>query len=231
MKNTEKLKYGIGLVAAGLILYIAPMEVWARAGGGSAKGGVLLGLIIVPIILAYSGIIAYLVAKDNKESKALLSKISIQDPEWEIGHLQTRIDEVFFKVQQAWRDRDQELAKDYMSQRLYGKHKLRTDDMLKRGIKNEMENLQLQSAKIVEVVDYKNNAKDFFWVVIEGLMMDYTIIESTGAIVDGAKKNRSFKELWRFKREDHGWVVDEIDQNMSIATLRCFAPYSEEISN
>ncbi len=66
-----------------------------------------------------------------------------------------------------------------MGQRMYAKHKLRTDNMLKRGIKNEMTNIHLQSVKIVEVVDYKDNAKDFFWAILDGSMVDSTIVEKT----------------------------------------------------
>lgn len=51
--------------------------------------------------------------------------------------------------------------------------------MLKRGIKNEMTNIHLQSVKIVEVVDYKDNAKDFFWAILDGSMVDSTIVEKT----------------------------------------------------
>lgn len=61
-------------------------------------------------------------------------------------------------------------------------------------------------------------------------MIDYSIMEKSGEIVDGEKKNLSFRELWRFKRERHGWVLDEIDQDVSISDLRGFEPFSEEFS-
>ncbi len=85
MKNTGKLIYGLGLVALGACVLMTPVE----------EGAGLLGFIFLPVILAYSGIIAYLVKKDNKDSETLLDKISRNDPAWEIDHLQARIDEVF----------------------------------------------------------------------------------------------------------------------------------------
>lgn len=136
----------------------------------------------------------------------------------------------YFKIQEAWRERNQDIAKEYMSNRLYTKHKLQTDDMLRRGIKNIMESINLEEATIVEILDYRDDSKDSFWVLIKGSMVDYTIVENTGDVIDGEKKNLSFKELWRFKREDHGRVLDEIDQDVSISDLRGFNPFSEEIT-
>lgn len=81
---------------------------------------------------------------------------------WEIDRIKSRIEEVYFKVQMAWRDRDQEIAREYMSDRLYAKHKLQTDDMLKRGVENVMESINLKEVTIVEVLDYRDDSKDTF---------------------------------------------------------------------
>ena len=58
------------------------------------------------------------------------------------------------------------------------------------------------------------------------MLKDYSIVEKTGTIVDEENKNLSFKELWRFKRENHGWVLHEINLDVSIFGLRGFNPYS-----
>ena len=86
-----------------------------------------------------------------------------------------------------------------------------------------LEQINLKDAKIVEIIDFEDDTKDAFWVLIHGSMIDYTIDEKTGAVVDGSKEDESFEELWRFKRERHGWVLDEIDQKVSIVDLVSFA--------
>lgn len=117
-----------------------------------------------------------------------------------------------------------------MSQRLYEKHKLQIDDMRAQGRKNEMENIALLDTKIVEVLDYRDDSKDSFWAVIRGEMSDTLVDEQSGKLIDGdrRRRNHAFSELWRFKREAHGWVLDEIDPTVSIAELAAFRAFSEE---
>ena len=149
---------------------------------------------------------------------------------WDIDHIKGRIEQAYFKVQEAWRERDQDIAKEYMSERLYSRHKLQTDDMLRRGVKNIMESINLAEATIVEVLDYRDDSKDAFWVLIKGSMIDYMILEKSGTVIDGDKDSHAFRELWRFRRERHGWVLDEIDQDVSVSDLRGFNPFSEEVT-
>ncbi|MEW7989222.1 MAG: Tim44-like domain-containing protein [Candidatus Thiodiazotropha endolucinida] len=230
MNGKQHLSLLLGISVIVITFYFFPDEAIARAGGGSSKGGGILGLILWPFILIYSGIVTYIAAKKNRQAKNLLKQISEKDPMWQIDHIKARIEVAYFKIQEAWRERNQDIAKEYMSNRLYTKHKLQTDDMLRRGIKNIMESINLEEATIVEILDYRDDSKDSFWVLIKGSMVDYTIVENTGDVIDGEKKNLSFKELWRFKREDHGRVLDEIDQDVSISDLRGFNPFSEEIT-
>jgi len=215
-----------------LVLWVfIPEDAIARAGGGSSKGEGILGLILWPFLLIYSAIITYFAVKKNKQAKALIKTISKLDNAWDLDALKARIDETYFKVQTAWRDRNQEIAKEYMSERLYLKHKSQTDNMLSRGIRNVMESINLKEAKIVEVLDYKDNSKDVFWAYIIGSMVDYTIVEKSGEVIDGEKTNNSFKELWKFKRQENTWLLDEIDQDVEISDLRGFNPFSEEMLN
>ncbi|MEW8505098.1 MAG: Tim44-like domain-containing protein [Candidatus Thiodiazotropha sp.] len=204
------------ILVAGMALLFITDEATARAGGG------ILGLVLWPFILIYSGIFTYIAAKKNKQVKALLRKISGRDPMWDMDQIKTRFEEAYFKVQMAWRDRDQNIAREFLSNRLYAKHKMQTHDIPKRGIRNGMESINLEEVAVVEVLDYRDNSKDAFWTLIKGSMIDNTIVEKTGDVIDGEKKKLSFKELWRFKRASHGWVLDEIDQDVSISDLRGF---------
>lgn len=202
----------------------------AGGGGGGSGGGGFLTTILMPFLLIYAGLISYLAYRKNRQSRELIKHISNIDPAWSLDHLKDRVEETYYKVQYAWRDRDQNIAKDYMSDRLYYKHKIQTDDMLRRGVRNVMESINLKEARIVEVLDYVDNSKDIFWALIKGSMVDYTIEEKSGSIIDGKKKNESFMELWKFKREEHCWVLDEIDQEVSLGALYLFNPFSEEIA-
>lgn len=216
------------VLVTGLLVF--PDEVLARAGGGSAKGAGIMGIILAPFFIIYSAIVTYIASKKNKQCKALLETAASRDNFWEIYAIKARIEEAYFKVQQAWMDRNQDIAKEYMSQRLYRKHKMQTDRMLANGTRNVMKNVSLKDAKLVEILDFEDDSKDSFWVLIHGSMIDYLVSDKTGAVLDGEQKTLPFKELWRFKREQHGWVLDEIDQDVSISDLNAFESKVESLT-
>lgn len=199
-----------------------PAEAWARAGGGGGGGGGrggIVNLIVLPLCIAYSLFVSYLVYRKHKQSQQTLEKARA-DHFWDPDSLKERVKHVFFKVQEAWMARNQDLARDCMSRKLFQDHKQQTDLMKTNGTKNVLENIHLKRARIVEVLDYDDNSKDQFWVHIEGSMIDYTINDKTGDVVSGRKnKAESFKELWKFLREDHGWVLDEIDSSVQANDL------------
>jgi hypothetical protein len=133
----------------------------------------------------------------------------------------SRVERVYFKVQEAWTARNQDIAEDCMSDALYCRHKLQTDQMLKEGTRNVLESINLSDVTIVEVNDFSDNSKDQFWAYIEGSMVDYTVRESTGEVISGYKDvSKSFHELWKFIRTKHGWVLDRIDEHVLTDLLR-----------
>ena len=224
-----------------LNLLLLSNEVFARAGGGGysgrsgSSGGWKEGLFSILFDLAFflllsivklihKTIFSYWLNKKNKESQEVMEKIAEQESTWRNVFIKKQIREVFFKVQEAWMERNQDIEKVYMSQSLYEKHKLQTDEMLKKGHKNILKKIKLIESRIVEVTDCKDNSKDKFWVYIKGSMIDYTIDEKTDKIISGDKsKNEKFSEFWKFIRGlDNNWILDEIKQKDSIRNLYKF---------
>lgn len=213
------------LVIAAVLLGL-PDEVLARAGGGGGGGGrggrgmyTFFLLILYPFILAWSVITTCFLLWKNWKSKAAIRSAS-KDPIWDFNSIKARIEEVYFRVQDAWMERDQNLVKDCISPRLYQKHKLQTDMMIKKGTKNILEDVNLMSARIVEVLDFKNDSKDQFWIVLKGSMIDYTINESSKKTLRGSKtQTEKFSELWKFVRVNNEWLLDEIDQDVGFVDL------------
>ena len=206
-------------LSAMLVLALPCGEALARAGGGGdGFGGVLLYLLY-PLLLVYAAIVTWLLARKSREAKAALAKAA-RDPAWDHDELKSRIEYVFFKVQKAWTERDQEIARACMSDRIYNKHKLQTDQMLQENTRNVLEAVNLSKATIVEVADFADNGKDQLWAAVEGSMIDYTVRLATGEVIKGRRnKAEGFSELWKFVRTPQGWVLDEIDQRMGIADL------------
>jgi len=219
------------LICTLIVSGVFPEEVLARAGGGGGgKGGGILGIILAPFFMIYSAIVTHFLVKKNKKCRSLLEQIAGIDSSWELANIKARVEVSFFKVQEAWMKRDQEIAKDYVSERLYQKHKAQTDLLIAQNRKNMLENINLAETKVVEVVDYKDDSRDRFWVHIKGSMVDYTIDTNSGSVVSGDKsESEAFAELWKYVRGPKGWVLDEIDQKVQIGDLTGFKSFSEEI--
>lgn len=205
------------------MLVLAGEEAHARAGGGGGgRGGGGLVVILYPLLLVYAGIVTWLLRRKSREARAALA-LAARDKAWDPDELKARIEQVFFKVQNAWTLRNQDLARDCMSERLYRKHKLQTDQMIQDGTRNILECVNLSKATIVEIADFRDNAKDRLWACMEGSMIDYHIRLSTGAVAKGSKdKPEDFRELWKFIRTPQGWVLDEIDQSVDLSDLMGF---------
>ena len=205
-----------------------PVELFARAGGGGGGGGGIGAAISLPFVLIYLAILHYKLGKKNREALDLLKKVSRIDPMWEKSHLKKRVEKTFFRVQEAWMERDQDKIRDCVSERLYRKHKLQTDIMMKNHEKNILSSIDLIEFFIVELLDFKDDNKDSFWVYIKGSMIDYTINEKTNNVIKGKKDEvETFTELWKFARSGSEWVLDEIDQKVQLKDLDRFSSMSE----
>jgi hypothetical protein len=205
------------------LLLLAPEVALARAGGGGGHGkGSWVNLAMLPILLIYSALVTYQVRKKGKACNDLLARLEKQDPAWDPDSIKHRVEQVFFKVQQAWMARDQNLAKDCMSSAIFEKHKLQTDQMIAQHRKNMLENINLAESDIVDVEDFSDNKKDKFWVYLKGSMIDYTIDDTSNRLVSGSRSGEKFTELWKFIRSGDSWFLDEIDQKLSLFKLKGF---------
>lgn len=191
-----------------------------------------------------------LMTPQNRNEK-FLRKIARHDSYWSPDHLRERVAEVFYKVQEAWTERDQEIARDYMSPRLYHKHKRQTDHMLAIGKRNVLEDLQLNDVEVVYIADRKGTKDDEFWALVSGQMIDNeTVVDwdlygrAAGALtpkmIDDLKFRvavdmpqsdlpKQFQELWKFTREGDEWVLDKIDHDLAYARSGP-KPFSEEVA-
>jgi hypothetical protein len=221
------------IIAAFLIL--APEIALARAGGGGggfsggshSKGGGWLNLIALPIVLIYSAIVTLKVREKSQACKELLARLEKLDPVWNLDAIRRRVNEVFFKVQEAWVERDQTLAKDCMSQAIFNKHKMQTDQMIAEHRRNVLEDINLIETEIVDVQDFADNKRDQFWVYVKGEMRDFMADDRTRDIVSGNEDKEKFTELWKFIRAGDTWVLDEIDQKVSLFDLKGFKATTE----
>lgn len=225
--------------------------VLARAGGGGGGGGgssfyrsssgysssdddaaffcIVIGGLGVLLICSwvYAWRMSRTVKQKNEECRTLISKISMLDTCWELDAMKARVEDVYFNVQDAWTQRDQHIAKSHVSKKLFDNHHRQLREMKAKDRRNVLENVQLLNSKIVQIRDSEDDAKDQFWALIEGSMIDYTINTVSGDLTSGEKKQKSFTELWLFVRDEQTWVLDEIVPHVAIGKLSLFTAQSD----
>lgn len=181
-------------------------------------GALIFVIIFVPIIVRK--------VRLNKKKYTCISvmkNLSKYDGNWDYDNLMKDIKDAFYMVQIAWRERDQDLAKECMSEYLYGKHKFQIQDMKLLKEKNILENMVLLDAIPIGLQDAGGIDKDYIWVHIKARCRDYTINEETNKIIEEkSSKSDYFEEYWKFIRNEKRWVLDDIRQVDDITDLDFF---------
>lgn len=230
LMQNKKSKVAIVLsIILGLFLTIPCEVAFARDDGGGGGHGSRYSWLGVLIAIIYIIVQSWLIKRKKAKAATVLQKLSNSNDTWDEDRIKGRIEEVFFKVRIAWMERNQDIAQEYMSEKIYEKHKMQTDLMLKQNKKNILENINLTEIDILQVADYVGDEKDKIWVRIQGSMIDYIINEKSGEILSGDKNTpEEFEELWKFVKSPNGWISDEIDQEVSISDLLMFNSFSDE---
>lgn len=220
----------------------------ARAGGGGGGGGggesssphhsgvteeyggrsnpiasiINLGMFFC---ISSAGVIIFKVRLSKKkiDSISAIKGLGKKDFNWDYDQMKSDIEEAFYKVQNAWMERNQDLAKEYMSKRLYIRHKSKTGWMKVRKEKNFLENMRLIRATPIAVKDKDGVTEDTVWIHIKAKAKDYVINEQSGELIEGNRYiSIPFEEYWKFIRNDQRWILDEIRQIDDIDDLDFF---------
>ena len=236
------------------ILFTLVTQSNARAGGGGSYSGVhisssshnsgtestgtaifsiIVGIISSLFIGGLGGVaIGKIIARKNEEAILLMDKIDDTDRIWNRDEIRARIEDIYFKVQEAWTKRDQNIAKDYMSQRLYDKHKRQTDELIEKKLINQLERINLHSIQIIGIYDDEIDENDKLQVVINGSMIDYMYDEKQSRIIAGSRTSaEEFTEIWSFIRKDDTWVLNQIDQTVNSTSVKNMKVFSHIIES
>lgn len=158
---------------------------------------------------------------DPQSAAAGLQAIKEKDPNFDerafLDHAQT----AFFKLQQAWTARNQDLARDVMSDSLYERHKLQTDQLIANHQIDVLENIVIGHARVVAAE--AGPAYDSITVAFTASMTDYTIDEHTKQVVDGSTYPQTFTEFWTFIRRA-GQQSKAADTALASTCPSCGAP-------
>lgn len=119
----------------------------------------------------------------------------------------------FFRIQGAWANRDMTAVRTLLTEEMFGI--LQGDaDKLRAGHRiNKLDNIAVRSADITEV--WQEGGSDFITVKFYANLLDYTVDDVSGHVVEGSKTEPvKFEEYWTFTRPVGGasWQLSAISQ-------------------
>ncbi len=219
---------GIGTIIVLFILYSmykryignqsSQMDSMREAWSPTLAGGVTDDDARGPITIA-----PRLAAVDPAAIAAGVAAIKAHDPNFDETAFLGRAQTVFFKVQQAWQARNQDIARDGMSDALYERHKMQTDQLIANHQINMLDNIVIGHANIVAV--NAGRPYDSIVVAMSASMTDYTIDENTKQMVSGNQYQKTFTENWTFiRRADAQSTVGQTQ--LASTCPSCGAPLS-----
>lgn len=233
MKKVKKLIRKTSFILLVIATTSVPITTFARAGGGSSSSGSsgssssfssrssrrykqhpLVGFSVWGgVVLASTIGVKAKLKRKKKESVSKIKNLANNDANWNYDDIKRDIEDAFYNVNTAWMERNQDLAKEHMSNRIYEKHKSQTQWMEVKKEKNILEKIKLISSLPVKLEDFEGIDNDYMWIHIEAEAIDYTINEETFDIIRGLKdKVVYYEEFWKFIKINNRWVLDEIRQ-------------------
>jgi len=184
---------GHGTGAWAIIALIVLYYIYNRSRSAQGDGGSQQTQTVTPEFMnAPSRVV------DEQAIAAGIAAIQQRDPNFNLQAFLDRAQTAFFKIQQAWAARNQDLARDVMSDALYERHKMQTDQLIANHQIDVLENIVIGHAKITGVTPAA--PYDSICVAFTASMADYTIDENTKKIVDGERVPTTFTEFWTFIR-------------------------------
>lgn len=156
----------------------------------------------------------------RRKARKRIKDFERYDSKWNQEFIKSRIETIFFKLQQSITERDLTLVKDYLTEKMLKKQTDLIQHLINKKKINKLESIKLVESTIISVVDFKDDNKDIFSCHINGKMINYFVDEKTQKIISGDNSHyKPFEELWHFKRKDNNWLLDEIDTKVNIYNL------------
>lgn len=141
-------------------------------------------------------------------------------PEFSWPAFEARAREAVIKLNAAWSTKKWNEARPYETDYLFDTHRFWIERYQRSGLTNRIEQIEIQ--KVIPCKIEQDAFFDAITVRIFAKMLDYTVRDQDGAIVDGSNKRpREFSEYWTFIRKSG---FDAAKQTKASSCPSCAAP-------
>ena len=121
--------------------------------------------------------------------------------------------DLFFKIQGAWNRQDTAALGSLCGAELMQTWQRELTNLHARGRKNRLDNIALSSSEITEA--WTEAGQDYITVRLQANLLDYTVDETTSAVVEGSNSEPvEFEEFWTFSRPvgPNSWKLSAVQQ-------------------
>ena len=140
-----------------------------------------------------------------------IEEIKKTDRHFDQAHFVEVASDVFFRVQAGWMRRDLDSYKHLLGEQLASEYASHFEEMRQNGHINKLESIAIRK---VELVNAGSDGKeDFATVLFTANLLDYTVDEQSGDIVDGSNSTPvKFAEEWTWARQTgrDNWLLEGI---------------------
>jgi predicted lipid-binding transport protein (Tim44 family) len=119
----------------------------------------------------------------------------------------------FFRIQAAWMNRGLEGVENLLTPEMREYFSGEFTKMRHEHVINRLENIAVRKVEPAEV--WQESGRDFITVLFTANLLDYTVDDKAGKVIDGDKLNPiKFQEFWTFSRDigEPGWQLAGINQ-------------------
>lgn len=145
----------------------------------------------------------------HHQVKKQLKVLDDQDEFWNESRIKKEVKEAYYTIQKAWTLQDMETLKEYLTDNMYGVFETKINWNEFQGKRNVLNDIQLLKHDVVSLYDSINDDEDYFWVYIEGKMVD-EMRDQENQLLESYRG--VFVEYWKFKRAGNRILLDEIKQ-------------------
>ncbi len=140
-----------------------------------------------------------------------LSEIRQTDNTFDAAQFLEIASDAFFQVQAGWMRRDLDSYRDLLGEKLAAEYAVEFAQMREKGIINKLESIAVRKAGIVAAGN--TGTQDFITVGFSANLLDYTVDETTGELVDGSMTRPvKFDEEWTWAKpaRTNDWKLEGI---------------------
>ncbi len=119
----------------------------------------------------------------------------------------------FFQIQGAWAGRDLSGVRNLMTEEVYSTIQQDAEELKAKKRINKLDNIAVRSVEISEA--WQEGGQDFITVRFYANLLDYTLDETSGAVVSGNRTDPvKFVEFWTFTRPtgNGAWRLSAVNQ-------------------